>query len=79
MIQPDLLESFGFEGENKLWEALLAHTQECIRDEMETAISRETLGEHRIHAAGRAEALNDYLMSLLHLRDEALKRRGRVG
>ena len=76
MIKPDLIEAFGFEGTNKLWDALLAHTQECIQDEVETAISRETTGEDRIHAAGRAESLNDFLVSLHHLRDQALKHRG---
>ncbi|MGA1375866.1 MAG: hypothetical protein ACO32S_04590 [Steroidobacteraceae bacterium] len=70
------LEAFGFDGTNPLWDALLAHTQECIQDEIETAISRETLGEHRIHAAGRAEALNDFLVSVHQLREEALRRRG---
>lgn len=70
------LEAFGFDGTNQLWDALLAHAQECIQDEVETAISRETLGEHRIHAAGRAEALNDFLVSLHQLRDEAVRRRG---
>ena len=43
MIKPDLLEAFGFEGQNKLWDALMAHCHECIQDEVETAISRETL------------------------------------
>ena len=76
MIKPDQLEAFGFDGTNPLWDALLAHTQECIQDEVETAISRETTGEDRIHAAGRAEALNDFLISLHHLRDEAVRRRG---
>lgn len=75
----DQLEAFAFDGENHLWNALLAHTQECIQDEVETAISREVRGEDRTHAAGRAEALNDYLISLHQLRDEALKRRGIVG
>lgn len=70
------LEAFGFDGANPLWDALLAHCQECVKDEMETAISRETLGEHRIHAAGRAEAMNDFLISLHQLREEALRRRG---
>mgnify|MGYP003348461278 FL=1 len=77
-MTPDLFEAFGFEGQNALWDALMAHTRDCIQDEVETAISRETTGEDRIHAAGRAEALNDFLVSLHHLRDEALKRRGAV-
>lgn len=79
MIKPDLLEAFGFEGQNKLWDALMAHCQECIQDEVETAISRETLGEHRVHASGRAEAMNDFLISLHQLREEALRRRGSAG
>jgi hypothetical protein len=54
----------------------LAHASDCIQDEVETAINRETTGEYRIHAAGRAEALNDFLISLHQLRDEARKRYG---
>ena len=75
-MKPDQLESFAFDGENNLWNAILAHASDCIQDEVETAINRETTGEYRIHAAGRAEALNDYLISLHQLRDEARKRYG---
>ena len=75
-MKPDQLESFAFDGENKLWNAILAHASDCIQDELETDINRETQGEYRIHAAGRAEALNDFLISLHQLRDEARKRYG---
>jgi hypothetical protein len=70
------INAFAFDGQNHLWDALLAHCQECIQDEVETAISREVKGEDRTHAAGRAEAMNDFLLSLHQLREEALKRRG---
>lgn len=73
-MKPDQLEPFAFTGTSPLWDAILAHTNDCIQDEVETAINRETLGEYRIHAAGRAEALNDFLISLHQLRDEAKKR-----
>lgn len=76
MIKPDQIDAFGFEGDNPLWNALLAHAGECVQDEVETAISRETTGELRIHAAGRAEALNDFVLSLHQLREEARRRRG---
>ena len=78
-MKPDQLEAFAFEGQNKLWDALMAHLDECINDEVETAISREVRGEDRTHAAGRAEAMTDFLISLHHLRDEALRRRGAAG
>jgi len=79
MIKPDQLEAFGFTGANPLWDALLAHLDECMQDDIASAISRETLGENRTHAAGRAEAMNDFLVSLHQLREEAVSRRGSIG
>jgi hypothetical protein len=70
-MDPKLVESFGFFGENHLWNGIVTVLNDAIKDEVETAISRETLGEERIHAAGRAESLNDFLLLLNQLREKA--------
>lgn len=75
-IQPHLIEGFGFSGGNRTWDAIHAVLDEAIEDEIATTVSRETLGEERIHAAGRAEALRDFKMSLLQLRDAAIVENG---
>jgi len=49
---------------------------ESVAIETETAISRETIGEDRIHASGRAEALNDFKLLLAQLRDQARQSQG---
>lgn len=75
-IKPHLIEGFGFQGGNRTWDAILAVLDEAIEDELATVVSRETLGEERIHAAGRAEALRDLKMSLHQLREMALVEQG---
>lgn len=75
-IRPQLVEGFAFQGESQTWNAIMAVLGEAIEDELATAISRETLGEERIHAAGRAEALRDLKSQLEQLRHVALTERG---
>lgn len=75
-IKPHLIEGFGFQGGNRTWDAVMAVLDEAIEDELATVVSRETLGEERIHAAGRAEALRDFKTSLHQLRDFALIEQG---
>jgi hypothetical protein len=75
-IQPHLIEGFGFSGTNRTWEAIMVVIDESIEDELATVVSRETVGEERIHAAGRAEALRDLKTALLQLRDAALLEQG---
>jgi hypothetical protein len=70
-MEPKLVEAFGFSGENHLWNGIILVLNDAVKDEVETAISRETNGEERTHAAGRAEALNDFLLLLNQLREKA--------
>ena len=72
------LEPFGFTGQSPLWDSILLHLNNTMQDDVETAINRETTGEYRIHAAGRAEALNDFLISLQQLRSAALEQNGPI-
>jgi hypothetical protein len=76
MIQPKLVEGFGFTGSNATWDAVIGVLDESVAIETETAISRETIGEDRIHASGRAEALNDFKLLLMQLRDQARQSQG---
>lgn len=76
MIKPELIEGLGFQGVNSTWNAVHVVLDEAFTVEMETAISRETSGEDRIHAAGRAEALNDFKLLLMQLRQESLRAQG---
>lgn len=76
MIQPRLVEGFGFSGGNSTWDAVITVLDEAVADETATAISRETTGEDRIHAAGRAEALADFRMLLQQLREQACIEQG---
>lgn len=75
-ILPHLIEGFGFQGGSRTWDAVMAVLDEAIDNELATVVSRETLGEERIHAAGRAEALRDFKTTLLQLRETALLEQG---
>jgi hypothetical protein len=77
-MEPKLVEAFGFSGENNLWNGIILVLNDAVKDEVETAISRETNGEDRIHAAGRAEALNDFLLLLNQLREKAKEINGSI-
>jgi hypothetical protein len=76
MIDPRLIQGLGFQGGNATWESVLSVLEEAIAEETAVAISRETTGEDRIHAAGRAEALRGFKSDLLLLRDQALIAQG---
>jgi hypothetical protein len=68
--------AFSFTGENKLWENTLAIIDSYIEKEVFFAIDKHTVGEGRIHAAGRADGVNGLKETLLWFREEALKKRG---
>ena len=67
---------FSFTGENKLWDNILAVADSYIEREVFSAIDRNTTGEARTHAAGRADGANGLKETLLWFREEALKKRG---
>ena len=68
--------AFSFTGENKLWVNILAVVDSYIEREVFSAIDRNTTGEARTHAAGRADGANGLKETLLWFREEALKKRG---
>ncbi len=69
------LAPFQFEGPNELWDEVLGQLDQFIESETATVLDAATLGEARIHAAGRASALTDFRAHLLWLREEAVVRK----
>lgn len=70
-IEPKLIRGLGFAGTSETWDAMMAVLEESITIETTAAISRETVGEERVHASGRAEALTEFRADLLALRQQA--------
>jgi hypothetical protein len=68
--------AFSFTGENKLWDNVLGVIDSYIEREVFFAIDKNTTGEARVHAAGRADGANGLKETLLWFREEALKKRG---
>lgn len=69
------LAPYQFDGKNELWDGVHNELSYFIEGETVTALDAETLGEARIHAAGRASALVDFRAHLLWLREEAVARK----
>lgn len=65
------LAAFAFTGDNPLWTQTLSLLDTCLEEEIAAAIDPQTVGEARIHAAGRAEGLVKFRALLAMVRDEA--------
>jgi hypothetical protein len=57
----------------ELFKAVLIVIDYSLQIEMGKVMSASTLGESRVHSAGRMDALNEILVHLQDRRDEALK------
>lgn len=69
------LAPYQFDGKNELWDSIHGELSHFVESETSTAVDAATLGEARIHAAGRASALSDFRAHLLWLREEAVARK----
>jgi hypothetical protein len=68
-----IIKSFQFrtnEGED-LYKSVLVVCDLALQIEMSKVMSVNTVGEARIHAAGRMDAINDMLLEVQRLRAEA--------
>jgi hypothetical protein len=70
--------AFGFSGKSLLWDELCKILNALQEQEVLIAISQDTKGEDRIHAAGRADGVNLVLNTLNHYREEAKRLNGIV-
>jgi hypothetical protein len=73
----DALKAFMFREQEsqELYKNILVVCDLALQIEMSKVMSLNTLGEARIHAAGRMDAINDLLLEFQKLREEALKHR----
>ena len=69
------LAPYQFDGKSELWDSVHEELSHFIESETATVLDAATLGEARIHAAGRASALVDFRSHLLWLREEAVARK----
>lgn len=70
-----IIKSFQFrtpEGE-ELYKSFLVVCDLALQIEMSKVMSATTIGEARIHSAGRMDAINDMLLEVQRLREEAKK------
>jgi hypothetical protein len=68
-----IIKSFQFrtqEGE-ELYKSFLVVCDLALQIEMGKVMSANTVGEARIHSAGRMDAINDMLLEVQRLREEA--------
>jgi hypothetical protein len=68
-----IIKSFQFrtnEGED-LYRSVLVVCDLALQIEMSKVMSANTVGEARIHSAGRLDAINDMLLEIQRLREEA--------
>ena len=69
-----IIKSFQFrtnEGES-LYKSVLIVCDLALQIEMGKVMSANTVGEARTHSAGRLEAINDLLLEIQRLREEAV-------
>jgi hypothetical protein len=73
----DALRAFMFKDmeAQELYKQVLFVCDLALQVEMSKVMSANTVGEARIHAAGRLDAINDVLLEFQKLREEALKHR----
>jgi hypothetical protein len=68
-----IIKAFQFrtaEGED-LYRTVLVVCDLALQIEMSKVMSANTVGEARIHSAGRLDAINDMLLEIQRLREEA--------
>lgn len=65
------LSTFAFQERNAVWEHIMYILDLNIKAEIEMAISKDAVGENRIHQCGRADALNNFKALLLEERKNA--------
>lgn len=75
-LNQDQATAFGFAGKNELWKQILIVLEAMQERETLIAIGRDTLGENRIHASGRADGITDAIATLRYYRQEARKLSG---
>lgn len=73
----DALKAFMFREQEsqELYKQVLFVCDLALQVEMSKVMSANTIGEARIHSAGRMDAINDLLLEFQKLREEALKHR----
>lgn len=72
----DQKNAFGFSGKILLWEEICKILNAMQEQEIFIAISKDTKGEDRIHAAGRVDGINMVMNTLNWYREEARKLNG---
>tara|TARA_Y100000310_G_scaffold322058_1_gene380599 strand:+ start:327 stop:581 length:255 start_codon:yes stop_codon:yes gene_type:complete len=75
-IDPRVIQAFSFVEKNEMWDAINILLDASIDVEVTYAISGDTQGEDRTHAAGRASALTDFHALLHNLRSQAREQNG---
>lgn len=73
----EALKAFMFRDQESqdLYKQVLFVCDLALQVEMSKVMSANTVGEARVHAAGRLDAINDLLLEFQKLREEALKHR----
>jgi len=71
----DAIKAFMFRSQESadLYKGMLVVCDLALQIEMSKVMSANTLGEARIHSAGRMDAINDLLLEFQKLREEAQK------
>lgn len=62
---------FAFPESNQMWEHIIYILDLNIKAETEMAVSKDVVGENRIHQCGRADALTNFKALLLDERKKA--------
>lgn len=76
MITEAQRTAFGFAGENLVFTEVCKLIEQLQEQQWMIAISRDTKGEDRIHAAGNADGVNLVLSTLAQFRVEARRLNG---
>jgi hypothetical protein len=73
--QVDAIKAFMFRTQEStdLYKGMLIVCDLALQIEMGRVMSSNTVGEARIHSAGRMDAINDLLLEFQKLREEAQK------
>jgi hypothetical protein len=74
--QTKYIEVFGYSGTNQMFDLTIELLEDYLQAEYDAAVSRDTLGEARIHAAGRAEGVANVIAALVQLRQECRELNG---
>lgn len=75
-VDPRVVEAFAFVEKSAMWDAMNILLDASIDVEVTYAIAGDTVGEERIHAAGRASALTDFHALIHNLRSQAREQNG---